>query len=435
MKDPLAFVREATRDYGDTVRVGAIGRQHVFLITHPSHVHYILQGNNRNYSKGDDFKQIKLIIGDGLVIAEGEEWRRQRRLMQPAFHKQKIRGLVDAMAKVIGGVREQWAAIPRGEPLDISSEMMKLAQRVLLRALLSVEAETENAELMAAWDEVHGFLSGRLFSIVNLPVALPFPSHIRFRRAMKKLDDAVKRILAHRRGSDEGPEDLLSLLLAARDEATGTGMTAEELRDEVMTIFAAGFETTAVVLAWAWLLVSQHPEVEEKLFAEVDSVLEGHAPTSEDIPRLRYTKMILEETMRLYPSAWIFTRTNLEADTIGGYSIPKGSLLFVCPYATHRRAEEWQDPEVFSPERFAEACPGRPRFGFYPFGGGPRQCIGEAFAMTEMQLVIAIMAQRFTLRAEPGLAVEPEPLFTLRSRPAIRMTLSERRGPAGRGPL
>jgi cytochrome P450 len=435
MRDPLAFVREATRDYGDIVRIGALGRKQVFLIAHPSHIHHILQENNRNYVKGGGFKQIKLIIGDGLAISGGEAWLRRRRLIQPAFHQQKIRGLVGAMASVIGRVRERWAALPRGEPLDISSEMMKLAQRVMMRALLSEETDTRNAELMAAWDEVHGFLSGRLFSIVNFPVALPLPSHIRFRRAMKKLDDAVKEILDKRRRSAEEPDDLLSLLLAARDEATGTGMNREELRDEVMTIFAGGFETTAVVLAWAWLLVSQHPEVEQKLFAEVDAVLGGRAPTSEDLPRLRYTKMVIEETMRLYPGVWIFTRVSLEADTLGEYSIPEGSLLFLCPYATHRRPEVWQDPEVFNPERFAEASPGRPRFGFYPFGGGPRQCIGEAFAMTEMQLVIAIMAQRFTLRAEPGLAVEPEPLFTLRSRPAIRMTLSERRGPAGRGPL
>jgi len=195
-----------------------------------------------------------------------------------------------------------------------------------------------------------------------------------------------------------------------------------------MTMFAGGFETSAVVLAWAWLLLARHPEAQAKLAAEVDSVLEGREPTSDDIPQLKYTKMVLDETMRLYPGVWIFTRTNIKADTIGGYSIPEGSLIFVCAYATHRHPAIWEDPEVFNPERFAEGSPDRPRFAFYPFGGGPRQCIGDTFAMVEMQLVLAMMTQRFELRPEPGLVVEPEPMFTLRSRPEIRMTLHERRG-------
>jgi cytochrome P450 len=423
-------VREVTRDYGDIARIGAIGGRHAFLISRASHVQHILQENNRNYIKGDNFKEIKLIVGDGLVITEGDDWRRQRRLMQPAFHRQKIRDLVGSMASVVGQVRDQWAAhsLTSREPLDISSEMMKLTQRVMLRALLSVETEAANAELMAAWDEVHGFLTSRLFTVVNFPVALPLPSHIRFRRAMKTLDDAVAEILArrHRAPDGEGPADLLSLLLAARDEATGTGMSDQELRDEVMTIFAGGFETTAVVLAWAWLLLARHPEAQEKLAAEVGSVLEGRAPTSEDIPQLRYTKMVIEETMRLYPGAWIFTRTNLEADTIGGYSIPKGSILFLCAYATHRHPDIWKDPESFNPERFADPSSDRPRYAFYPFGGGPRQCIGETFAMVEMQLVLSMMTQRFELRPEAGLEVEPEPLFTLRPRPSIRMLLTPR---------
>jgi cytochrome P450 len=426
MKAPLAFVQEVTRDYGDIVRVGAIGKRHVLVLTNPSHVQYILQENNKNYIKGDSFKEIKLIVGDGLAANDGEQWRRHRRLMQPAFHRQKIRELVGSMASVVERVRQSWAARPAGEAIDISSEMMKLTQRVMLRALLSVDTEERNVELMAAWDEVHEFLSERLFSIVKFPVSLPFPSHRRFKRAMKTLDDAMSEILTERRRAPEGPADLLSLLLDARDEATGTGLSDQELRDEVMTMFAGGFETTAVVLAWACLLLTQHPDVEEKLFAEVSSVLEGRTPTSDDIPRLRYTRMVLDETMRLYPGVWIFTRTNIADDTIGGYSIPTRSLIFLCPYITHRRPEMWKDPEAFHPERFAEANGDKRRFVFYPFGGGPRQCIGEAFAMAEMHLVLAMMVQRFTIRAEPGLAVEPEPMFTLRARPAIRIILKER---------
>jgi cytochrome P450 len=426
MKSPLAFVREATRDYGDVVRIGSMGRRHAILITHPSHVQHILQENNRSYIKGDN--PIKLIIGDGLAVAEGESWRRHRRLMQPAFHRQKIRELVGAMASAVGLARDRWAAHPAGEPLNISSEMTVLTQRVMLNALLSVDTEAKSGELINAWNEVHRFLTGRLFSMVNLPLALPFPSHMRFRRAMRTLDGALAEILAKRHGIEDGPADLLSLLLAARDEVTGKGMSDQELRDELMTMFAGGFETSAVVLAWAWLLLARHPEAQAKLAAEVDSVLEGREPTSDDIPQLKYTKMVLDETMRLYPGVWIFTRTNIKADTIGGYSIPEGSLIFVCAYATHRHPAIWEDPEVFNPERFAEGSPDRPRFAFYPFGGGPRQCIGDTFAMVEMQLVLAMMTQRFELRPEPGLVVEPEPMFTLRSRPEIRMTLHERRG-------
>ncbi|APR86006.1 cytochrome P450 [Minicystis rosea] len=425
-RDPLGFLSGATRRHGDMLFLGKVLGRGVYVLTRPDHLKYILQENNRNYIKGNGLAALKLVVGEGLVVAEGERWHRQRRLVQPAFHRQRVAALVDQMADVIEKAHARWREKTAQEPVPVLFEMMRLTQRVLLSTMFGVDIESKADSLCKAWDVVVAVLTERLLSPpIHLPISVPTPKHLRFRRAMQTLDDAIYGILRDPESADRG---LLSMLRAARDEVTGEGMSDRELRDEVMTIFAGGFETSAVALSWVWHVLGTHPEVEAKLHAEIDEVLGDRRPRMEDLPKLRYTKMVVEETLRLYPSAWIFARMNLAADEIDGYPIPPRSLLFVVPYLTHRHLGFWPDPETFDPERFTpDRSASRPRFAYVPFGGGPRLCVGEAFAMTEMQTVVAMTARRFRFRPVPGREVRERGMFTLRARPDIIMSIEERR--------
>jgi len=415
-RNPLTFLTDVAAQHGGVADLGPFGRRRAFLIAQPDAVQHVLQDNSRNYTKGSQFEVMRLVTGDGLIASEGEHWRRQRRLVQPAFHRQRILEATQAMTEVTVAACEAWAARPAGQWLDVFKEMTGLTQRILFRALLGVEAAGRAEELGRAWDEVFSFLTGRLLSPVQLPLALPTPGNLRFRRAMRVLDDAVYEIIRTRRDAPT-PVGLLPLLFAARDEETGAPMSEVELRDEVMTFFAGGFETSATALCWALHLVAGHPEVLERLQAEVDAVLAGRPPTADDLGRLRYTRMVIDETMRLYPTVWIFARQNVEEDEFCGFLIPPRSLLFICPYVTHRTPELWPDPERFDPGRFDPSdARARPRYAYLPFGGGPRKCIGDVFALTEMQIVLALIVQRFRLVPAPDLPVVPRALATLRPR-------------------
>lgn len=415
-RNPLTFLTGAAAQHGGVVDLGPFGRRRAFLIAQPDAVQHVLQGNHRNYTKGSQFEAMRLVTGDGLVTSEGEHWRRQRRLVQPAFHRQRILEATEAMAEVAVAACDAWAAPPAGRWLDAFQELTALTQRILFRALLGVESAGRAEELGRAWDEAFSFLTARLLSPVQVPLALPTPGNLRFRRAMRVLDDAVYGIIRARR-SDPDSKGILPLLLAARDEATGAPMSDVELRDEVMTFFAGGFETSATVLSWALHLVASRPDVLQRLQAEVDDVLGGRAPTADDLGRLRYTLMVIEETLRLYPAAWIFARQSVEADDFCGFLIPPRSLLFISPYVTHRMPELWPDPERFDPERFDPGeARARPRFAYLPFGGGPRKCIGDVFALTEMQIILALVVQRFHLVPAPDVPVVPRAMATLRPR-------------------
>jgi cytochrome P450 len=415
-RNPLAFLTRAAAEHGGVVDLGPFGRRRAFLIAQPEAVQHVLLDNHRNYTKGAQFEAMRLVTGDGLVTSEGDHWRRQRRLVQPAFHRQRILEATEAMTDVTVAACDAWAAPPAGRWLDAFREMTALTQRILFRALFGVEAG-DRAEAMArAWDDAFAFLTARLLSPVQLPLALPTPGNVRYRRAMALLDEVIYGIIRARR-DDPAPGGLVSLLLGARDADTGEPMSERELRDEVMTFFAGGFESSAAVLAWALHLLVGHPDILRRVRAEVDAVLEGRAPTADDLGRLRLTLMVVEETLRLYPAAWIFARSNLADDEFCGFLVPARSLLFVSPYVTHRLAPLWPDPERFDPERFDPAVAStRGRFTYLPFGGGPRKCIGDVFALTEMQIVLALIVQRFDLVAAPGVAVVPSAMATLRPR-------------------
>ena len=426
-RDPLGFLSGAAREYGDVVHFAG-GTQHFYLLNHPDHVRDVLVTHNASFMKGRGLQRAKRLLGEGLLTSEPPLHRRQRRLAQPAFHKQRVNAYASLMVDyALRLERERWED---GRTFDAAQEMMHLTLAVVGKTLFGTETEAEA-------DEVREALSASIVSFARfmMPFAeflsrLPLPANRRFKESRARLDCIIYRIIEERRASGEDRGDLLSMLLKAQDEeGDGTGMSDEQLRDEAMTIFLAGHETTANALAWTWYLLSQNPEAEARLHAELEEVLSGRPPTAEDLPRLRYTEMVLAEAMRLYPPAWILGRRALEAYEVGGYNIPRGSLVILSPYVMHRDPRFYPEPERFDPERWTpEARAARPQFSYFPFGGGPRRCIGEGFAWMEMVLVVATLAQRWRLRLAPGQRIEPQTGVTLRPRRGVLMTPERREG-------
>lgn len=424
LQNPLQFLTQAALEYGDVVHLGAMGRQQVYLVSHPDCVKYVLQENHQNYIKGTNLKNaVKFLLGNSITLSEGNTWRRQRRLMQPAFHRERIGALVADMTVVIEQIIDSWSEIEYGKAFDISIEMMQMTQKIVLKTLFGVDAGDRLAEIIRDWNVVYEFLSDGLWNPMRLPLEVPTLRHLRVQKAKNNLDSFIYSTIQSRREMENKPNDLLSMLLEARDES-GQGMSDRELCDEIMGLFGGGFETSATALTWTWYLLSKHPGVERKLNAELAAVLGGRTPTFEDLPHLKYTRMVILESMRLYPTGWSYTRSNLKADEIAGYHIPAHSLILLSPFITHRLPEFWNNPEGFDPERFApEQVATHTRYAYYPFGGGARKCMGEMLAMTEMQLIVAMVAQKFRLNLFPGHPVEQEVRITLRSRYGMLMTL------------
>jgi cytochrome P450 len=424
MRKPIPFLMKTFAQYGDVVHYRVLN-SHVYLIAHPDGVQHVLQGNHRNYDKSSfDYQLLKRQLGEGLLTSDGPLWLRQRRLIQPVFHRNRVAALGDMMTDITLEMLEQWDAPAReGRPFDVAAEMMRLTLRIVGRALLSLEmgAQADTvARSVTTLNEAFGE-----FNLID--VFAPFIPTARSRRlkaAVGTLDAIVYGIIAERRRTDVDQGDLLSMLLAARDEETGEGMSDQQLRDEVLTLILAGHETTANALAWTFYLLSQNPEAECKLGAEVREVLSGRAPTSADLANLNYTRMVIDESMRIYPPAWAVSRAATEDDEIGGFRIPKGAVVTPSQFVTHRHPGFWEEPERFDPERFTpERSERRPRFAYFPFGGGPRLCIGNTFALTEAGLVLAAVAQRYRLRLMPGHPIEMQPLVTLRPRYGVRVIL------------
>jgi cytochrome P450 len=418
---PGFFVRVA-RDYGGIASL-KLGPRRAYLVTQPEYLKHVLQDNNRNYAKGYD--QIKPLLGDGLLTSDGDSWLRQRRLMQPAFHHQQLVSFATTMVEYTSQMLERWQPARRnGQVIDVAAEMMGLTQRIILRTMLSSDADTDLNVISRAFDIALNHFSTATFSPLTQWTWLPTPDNRRYHWALRTLDGAVYSMIADRRTNHRDENDLLSMLMNARDAHTGEGMSDKLIRDEIMTIFLAGHETTATTLSWAWYLIAQHPEVEERLHAEHGSVLSGRAPAVSDLPNLPYTRMVIEEAMRLYPPARMFARRAIHGDVIGGYDIRSGSMIMLSPYATHHLPALWDEPEKFDPDRFTpEHVNVRHRFAYMPFSGGPRICIGNNFAMMEAQLILATMAQRYTLRLAADRTVKPRARATLRPYPGVFMTI------------
>lgn len=425
--DPLGAFLRWNREVGDVVRLRLAGAT-VHLVCHPRHVRTILQERARHYVKPmQGRRNLSYVLGNGLLVSEGSFWLRQRRIAQPAFHKRRIDGFGDRMIAASSDLAGEWEARARsGEPFDVAREMMRLTLRIVQETLLGA-APSENADRIGdAVSYLLGEVNRRFSRVINPPRSLPIAGNRRFAQSLRVLDESVQKIIAERRARP-GQDDLLSMLLEARDEDSGEGMDDRQLRDEVMTIFLAGHETTANALSWTFYLLGRHPEVARKLRAELREVLGGRAPTPGDVGALRYTRMVLSEALRLYPPAWIIARAPVEDEELDGYFLPAGGRILLSPWVVHRHPAIWRDPEGFDPERFADPS-AIDRFAWFPFGGGPRLCIGHAFAMMEGVLVLATLASRFHLELVPGHPVVPEPTVTLRPKHGVRVVARRAEG-------
>jgi cytochrome P450 len=423
-RDPVAFMQRLTRDYGD-ITYFKMGPQDVYFLNHPDYIKDVLVSHHQNFIKGRALQRSKRLLGEGLLTSEGEFHRRQRRLAQPAFHRQRINSYGAVMTDYASRAAARWHD---GASLDMAQEMMRLTLGIVGKTLFDADVEEEAQEIGAALTTIIEMFDLMMMPFSELLEKLPLPQNRRFQRARERLDLTIYRLIEERRKRGEDRGDLLSMLLLAQDEeGQSGGMTDAQVRDEAMTIFLAGHETTAVALTWTWHLLSQHPEIEAKLHAELDETLGSRLPAVEDVPRLSYTEMVLAESMRLYPPAWALGRLAIEDYEIAGYLIPKGSLVLMSQYAMHRDARYFPEPARFDPQRWtAEARAARPQFSYFPFGGGPRRCIGEGFAWMEGILLIATLAQRWQMRMVANHPVKLNPVITLRPRHGMRMTLRKR---------
>ncbi|QIN83833.1 cytochrome P450 [Rubrobacter tropicus] len=425
-RDKLGFVQSLTR-YGDVARYRTA---HLtwYQINHPEGVRRVLQENNRNYGKGAlTLNFFKPVVGEGLLTSEGALWLRQRRLIQPVFHRKSVASFGGLMTGETLAMLERWRpALGTGKPLDVQAEMARLTLDVVTGALFHAHVGEEPEVIGRAISTLVEDTGYRFEVPFYPPHRVPTPRNRRFRAALRTVDRAVYSIIAERRRGGGDEEDLLALLMGTRDEETGEAMNDKQLRDEVITLFLAGHETTANALSWTFYLLAANPEAEERLRAELYEALgaDRRVPALEDLPKLAYTKMVVDETLRLYPPAWITNRQAIAEDDILGHRIPAKSFVTLSPYVLHRHPDYWDRPDEFDPERFA---PGRhdkrPRFAYFPFGGGPRQCIGQSMALVEAQLVLATILGRCRLRPIPGRPVEAQALATLRPRGGLPMTV------------
>ncbi len=426
--DRLQYFAQAWQQYGDVMRL-QMGPLPFHLLIRPEHVHHVLVKHVDNYPKGQGYNKLRLFLGQGLFTSEGPLWKRQRRLMQPPFTPRGVQQFATDMLRAINKTAERWQQVAEsGQIIDVNEEMMRLAMNIIGRTMFGFDVGAEAKEAAKAFTLMLRFVGERSMSIIDIPLAIPTPQNRRVLKARETVNHFMDEIIAQRRQQAGERQDLLSILLNARDEETGASMDADQLRHEVLTIFFAGHETTAQALTWAWYLLSIHPLVTRKLHAELDNVLGGRLPTVADLPNLPYTCMVIEETLRLYPPVWGYVRDAKDEDVLDGYVIPAGSMVLVCPYLTHRHPEFWANPEAFDPERFTpERVAARPKYAYFPFGGGQRVCLGEKFAMLEAQLVLATLAQRFYPTLQPAFRPVPEAVASLRPRDGMPMRIQLRR--------
>jgi cytochrome P450 len=412
-KDPLAFLTRMAREYGDVVRY-RMGNRTVTLINHPDYIKDLLVTSNRKFEKGRVLQRSKRLLGEGLLTSEGEIHLRQRRLAQPAFHRQRISSYGESMVRYADHTRSSWND---GDTIDMREAMMQLTLNIVGKTLFDVDLETEGRDIA---ESLNTFMEQ--FGLMFLPFSeflekLPIPAMRRMQKARERMDAIVYRIIRERRASqDIDRGDLLSMLLLAQDvEGDGKGMTDEQLRDECLTIILAGHETTANALSWTWMLLSQNPAEEAKLHQELDSVLNGRLPTIDDLARLKYTEMVFAESMRLYPPAWGIGRKAIEDHSFGDVHIKTNTMVVCSQWVMHRDPRYFVRPEAFEPQRWTpEAKAARPKFSYFPFSAGPRQCIGESFAWMEGVLLLATLAQQWRARLVSVRPIEKMAAITLR---------------------
>jgi cytochrome P450 len=430
-RDPTGQALRISREHGDVASFRFGSDLHV-LVNDPEAIRRVLVTDQRLYMKGKALQEAKRVLGEGLLTSEGEHHLRQRRLIQPLFHHGHIGAYGEAMTQLAEGLQGRWR---HGETRDLHEDMTRLTLAIVGRTLFDADVKGEAREIGEALEVALESVNTLVFPFGSLWERSPLPGPRRFRRACERLDATIYRLIAERRAAGLEGSDLLSLLLRARDEAgDGAGMTDRQVRDEAMTLFLAGHETTANLLTWTWYLLSQAPEAEQRLHAELDRVLGGRLPRVEDLHALSFMERVIDESLRLYPPVWLFGRRALEDTDLGGYAIPRDTVVSVSQWVTHHDPRWYPDPWRFDPDRWdpGEAAK-RPQHAFFPFGGGTRVCIGEGFARMEAKLVLATIASRWQLRLAAGHRVELRPRITLRPHHGMPMVV-EQRPQGGRKP-
>ena len=421
-RDNVQTFMDAWREYGDVVHFR--GPLTIDLVVHPDGVQRVLRDNYRNYRRpGFVADKLRTIVGDGLVAAEGDRWATARRNSQPAFHPGLTAECVRIFTETVEEMLDRWeTAVERGEPLDVKSEMMHLSLANLGKALFQANWRESAATVEPIVALALAHTHRRLTSPVD-PQRFPLRSTRAFNAGLAELDRIIYATIDERRRAGGG-SDLVSILLGVRDRETGAPLTDRQIRDELIGFFIAGHETVSSALTWAWYLLSKHPDSLRRVADEADRVIGDRTPTEEDLPRLEFTTRVLLEAMRMYPPIFVLMRCAQEDDTIGGYDVPAGSNIVLCPYVTHRHPDFWTNPEGFDPDRFTpERAAGLHRMAFFPFSGGARKCIGNRFAMTQMPLVLAMVSRRFDVSLVPGVPVVPEPAISLRPRDPVLVTI------------
>jgi cytochrome P450 len=426
---PIEYLGALWREYGDLVRLPVMPGMTMFLAVHPDHAEHILSLHSDRYVKPDFFlKPMGLVQGKGLFSSEGEYWRKQRRLMQPAFQQKQLVSLYAVMWHCVEELLLEWERKPEGEVFDIASAMTQLTLKILGLTLFSVDISGESDHLGQALRTALEYVYYRLNTPLALPLWVPTPTNLKFRQAKQTLDEVVLEIIRSRRQNPIEQPDLLSILLACRDEETGEGMSDRELQDELITLINAGHETTATTLAWTWYLLGSHPNVMAKMQDEIQTVLQGSPPIFESLPQLQYTRQVFYESARFCPAGLgMAPRVALEDDEMQGYFIPKGSIFMIAPYFTWRHPEFWDNPEQFNPDRFLpEQVNQRPKFVYLPFGSGPHTCIGKNYALMEATAILVGIVQRFQIELLPNQPIEIDPRFTLSPKYGVKVTVRKR---------
>ena len=422
--DQLESMTRWAREYGDVVSA-RFGSKPVVFINHPDLVEEVLVNQNRKFIKHYRLRQTRRTLGHGLLTSEGEFWRGQRKLAQPAFHRERIAAYAQLMVDYTERMLESWA---EGQVRDAQADMMRLTLEIVAKTLFDAEIGGETAEASLAMETLMRAFIARSGRLLSAPHWVPTPLNLRVERAIRRLERILARVIAERRASGEDRGDLLSMLLHAQDEESGRQMSDKQLRDEVMTLFMAGHETTANTLAWAWVLLSSQPGAEARLHGEIDQVIGDRAPTFADLPRLKYAESVINETLRVYPTVWVIGREAIEPVELGGYRIPARTTVFMPQWVIHRDARWFGDPELFRPERWEMGLLQRiHRYAYFPFGGGPRICIGNNFALMEATLILATIARRYRLTLAPDAVITPLPTITLRPAYGVKVVLGKRR--------
>ena len=409
--NPLQFFQSIASQYGDIVCYRP-APEPAYLLNHPDYIRHVLVDNNRNYTKDTYSNRVfGKVVGGGLLTTEGDPWRKQRRMMQPAFHHTRIEKLDGMIVEVAQSMLDRWQhAFESNQPIDIAREMAALTLTVTTRSLFGVDLGDEVREV------------GEIFNRAASYLEKPSSPHLV--QSVREFSEVVDRIIQQRRQNFRDGGDLLSSMILARDDKTGDAMNDEQLRTQIMTLMLAGYETTASTLTWTWHLLSQNPPMVDRLRSEVRETLQGRLPCYSDLENLPFTGMVLDESLRLYPPAWILGRRTIEADVIDGFYIPANAVIAICLYVLHRHPGFWDRPDTFNPERFSpENTKRRNKYAYIPFGAGPRQCIGNNFGLMEAALVMACILQRFELHRMPDMEVHPQALFVLRSNRDVMMSL------------